>query len=389
MPESLQQIVRSLQAEVHSLRREVASLREAVEVAPLLATEPVIEPVAESIEPVAEPAMSGLTAESPSIPPVFRRPRGLVAPGQPDPSVARRTLLSAGAAALAGTVAGTSAAVLGSPSPAAAANGDAVTCGQTKTASSSTELRYNGAGMVDWNLLTVQDTTNTQTNYPSAICGMASSDVSFGVQGYSSVADAAGVLAYGGAQSYGLYARGGRANISLRLAGAEPRDRADFHQAGELLATSAGGLWYCVAGGSPGAWRCVASSETVGALELLDPAVRVYDSRPNYDPLGVVKGVLNGAERTVDCLFGGDGVRDGAGAVLVNVTVVNTSAAGWMSLFEAGIAWPGTSTLNWYQAGSVVANIAVVPCSIQALITAKVPANSSTHFLVDLIGFYR
>jgi len=375
MADELHQLVASLQAEVRSLRQEVTSLRLAVESPP----------------PEVQLPQSGSSG--------LHRPVGGAGEGQPQPvadlhdapavqRLERRSLLSGGAAALAGTVAAASAAVLANPAPAAAANGDAVTCGQTRTASAATELRYNGGGMSDWNLLTVQDTTNTQTNFPSAICGMASSDVSYGVQGYSSVDTAAGVLAYGGSQAYGLHARGGRANISMRLAGQAPQLRADSHVAGELLTTSGGDLWFCVASGTPGSWRRLSGADTVGSLRLLDQAVRVYDSRPNLPPLGVAKGILDSAERIVDCQFGGNGADEGSKAVLVNLTVVNTSSAGWMALFEAGQDWPGTSTLNWFQSGSVVANIAIVRCSVQALITAKVNLNSSTHFIVDLLGFF-
>ncbi len=381
MDQRLAQIVANLTEEVSRLRDEVSLLRAQQAQAATQTAVPSVDR--------RGPGGNVLVGQDHEFTSAVRRAPDGAAVAHASAAPNRRVILGAGASAVAGAVAGTTSSLLAAPTTVLAANGDALTCGQTKTASASTELRYNGGAQVDWNLFTVQDTANAQTNYPSAICAMATSDVSFGVQGYSSVSAAAGVLAYGASGSYGLFARGGRANVLLHNAGTRPTGRADSHESGELVATSSGELWYCTTGGSPGSWRQVCGTATTGALQLLDQSIRVYDSRAGLAPLGVVKGKLNGAERSIDCLFGGDGAEDNSQAVLVNVTVVNTSANGWLAMFRNGDVWPGTSTINWFQSNSVVANLAVVPCSIQAMIRAKVPAGTSTDFVVDLIGFYR
>ena len=50
----------------------------------------------------------------------------------------------------------------------------------------------------------------------------------------------------------------------------------------------------------------------------------------------------------------------GATAVMVNLTIVSQSPAGFLSAFRNGVAWPGNSSVNWERQGQVIANSAVV-----------------------------
>ena len=141
-----------------------------------------------------------------------------------------------------------------------------------------------------------------------------------------------------------------------------------------------------------------ASSVIVGAvyqyfppnpeLHLLNAPVRVYDSRAGFAPLAVTKGKLaNAATRIIDTKLSG-AVPAGASAALVSVTVTGTDAAGFLALYRNGIAWPGTSTVNWDHVGTSTAVTTVVAVDGAALLRAYVAAGASTDFLIDVIGFY-
>jgi hypothetical protein len=123
---------------------------------------------------------------------------------------------------------------------------------------------------------------------------------------------------------------------------------------------------------------------------VLPSAVRAYDSRAGQVPTGVVKGqLLAGQERTVDLRVGG-GVPAGATAALLNLTVTNTSAAGFLKLFKPGAAVPSASAINWYAASSNLANNATAAVSATAGITVRCGGSgASTDVIIDVVGYYR
>jgi len=124
------------------------------------------------------------------------------------------------------------------------------------------------------------------------------------------------------------------------------------------------------------------------ALHLLAAPVRVYDSRTGFAPLGVTKGKLaNGATRIIDTKLGG-AVPAGAAAALVSVAVTGTDAAGFLALYRNGIAWPGTSTVNWDHVGTSTAVTTVVALDGSAQLRAYVASGASTDLLVDVVGYY-
>ncbi|MEZ5143237.1 MAG: hypothetical protein R2726_12070 [Acidimicrobiales bacterium] len=114
---------------------------------------------------------------------------------------------------------------------------------------------------------------------------------------------------------------------------------------------------------------------------------RVYDSRAGNPPLGVTKGQLSNGTRVVNMLNGLMLPVTPKG-VLCNLTVVNTSASGFISLYKNGSAWPGTSSINWFAANEIVANTAYTDVDASGQAIAKVPANSSTDFFIDAVGYY-
>jgi hypothetical protein len=190
-----------------------------------------------------------------------------------------------------------------------------------------------------------------------------------------------------GTDSVGVRAMGGRAPLLLAPQGSAPRTRSDAHVVGELVEDSGGSLWLCTTAGSPGTWRKLAGPATAGALHVLGTPVRAYDSRAGQAPLGVVKGALGaGATRALDMSVGG-AVPAGATAVLVNLTVVNTSPGGFLSAYRTGAAAPSTSSINWDHAGAVLGNNATVGVNTARSLTVRC-GSGSTHLVVDVLGYY-
>jgi hypothetical protein len=88
-----------------------------------------------------------------------------------------------------------------------------------------------------------------------------------------------------------------------------------------------------------------------GQYHPLAPA-RIYDSRNGAGPLGA------GSARTVS-VTGVGGVRVDAVAVVLNVTVTNTTASSFLTVFPSGVTQPTASNLNWV-AGQTVPNLVEV-----------------------------
>lgn len=114
---------------------------------------------------------------------------------------------------------------------------------------------------------------------------------------------------------------------------------------------------------------------------------RLLDSR---DPVGPMGGSPLSSGFTF--LFAGDGhcgIPPTARSISVNVTVVNATAAGHLTVFGEG-AVPGVSTLN-FGGGQVRANNAVVALSSAGdfRINAFVLGDGQVHTIVDLNGYFQ
>lgn len=101
---------------------------------------------------------------------------------------------------------------------------------------------------------------------------------------------------------------------------------------------------------------------------------RVLDTRPDAR-------FAAGEERVVD-LSGS--VISTARAAVLNVTAVGVGGRGFLSVYRSGIAFPGSSSVNYSESGQTVAN-GVITATTDGRITIRA-GDVSTHVLVDVIG---
>ena len=133
---------------------------------------------------------------------------------------------------------------------------------------------------------------------------------------------------------------------------------------------------------------------TSGPYTPITPT-RVCDTRPG-NPSGLTgpAAQCNGAADAGETIAAGGtltvavagsfNVPADALAVVVNVTAVHPAATGYLTVFPAGTARPGTSSLN-YPAGGVVPNL--VQIGLGATGQLSVFSNSRTDVVVDLEGY--
>lgn len=128
------------------------------------------------------------------------------------------------------------------------------------------------------------------------------------------------------------------------------------------------------------------SSDDAGALHLLAEPVRSYDSRI------VSSRIEANQSRTIDLtktISGGTAVPIGARGALITLTVTETTDAGFLTAYSNALTGlPATSTINWSSTGQNVATTTTVAVDGSGAI--KITAGpTGTHFIVDVIGYYR
>lgn len=297
------------------------------------------------------------------------------------PRSSRRNMLRLGAAA----VAGGAVAAVGRAHPVAATQGT-MEYGVTNNAGNS-----GTALSSSW-----QEHTIRIDNTGDGNAVVAQSQLGSGITGW-----AANTVDY----SYGVVAQGGAAQLFTSPAGGvaavSQLPTTGDHFAGELLskgdAVSAAALYFCTNRSVPGTWRTLAHPNAAGSLFAITPT-RVYDSRrPN--PAGLTGLISNGQNRTISVADGRDTNGDvvspnivpvGATAIAYNLTVVITSGAGNLTVNPGGITTASAASINWNTAGAVVGNASTVGISAAREITVLCGgASSSTHFIVDVVGYYR
>lgn len=104
---------------------------------------------------------------------------------------------------------------------------------------------------------------------------------------------------------------------------------------------------------------------------------RIYDTRlPGFTKLAPNE------ERTITLP-----VPSAVGAAVLTLTLTNTEGTGgYVSVFRAGIAWPGNSSANWFGANQDLANTVVTAVSADSKIVLRGGANK-TDVIVDVAGW--
>jgi hypothetical protein len=74
-----------------------------------------------------------------------------------------------------------------------------------------------------------------------------------------------------------------------------------------------------------------------------------------------------------------------AAAVLVNLTIVNPRAAGFISAWNSG-PWPGTSQMNFTRANTLLSNLAFVQVAGDG--TFQIMANVDVDIVIDLTAAF-
>ena len=126
-----------------------------------------------------------------------------------------------------------------------------------------------------------------------------------------------------------------------------------------------------------------------GEAHLLPVPLRAYDSRDNAGAK-----IAAPETRTISLASGKDAAKatfiavpPGATAAIITLTVTETvGAGGFLKIYNAGIAEPATSSINWAGANQ---NIAVsTQVSVDAAGQVKVTGGANpTHFVIDVVGY--
>lgn len=122
---------------------------------------------------------------------------------------------------------------------------------------------------------------------------------------------------------------------------------------------------------------------TPGALVVTQPQ-RVLDTRTGANGVGQLA-----SEASVRVPVGtAAGIPAGrASAVVANLTVVDPTSYGNLSVYAGGRPRPATSNLN-FEAGQTLATMVIVPVGDDGSITVTNDSPGSSHVLVDIVGYY-
>ncbi|HEU5348339.1 MAG TPA: hypothetical protein VFU63_06975 [Ktedonobacterales bacterium] len=413
----------SHQREIAALQQEIETLRAAhqQELA-LLRTEMVAQVV--SLRNALTPAPSHTTAAHTQAEPVTASDAMPVVETDAQPenhadaaetATSRRTLLKWGGLAAAAGLAAAGGATLTSPA-AHASDGNSLVLGQVNLAEHATTLTYDGS---ESNPVVLQVSTTVDNGtaisasagvgsnaggigvYGAAgdgsasygIFGVAGTDGN-GVYGYASNPDGYGVLGttdsgYGvvGISGTGVdLLAAGSGRIWQQFSSFTGAPKTGSYAAGEQIRDGNGDLYLCIAGGTPGTWKKVASlntSYTGGAIGFLSTPIRVYDSRKTGGKL------IGNAARNIQVTgltIGGVQVPKGATGCIGNLTAVGPSAGGYLVIYPAGSSAPSTSTVN-FVTNQTVPNSFAVGLSSSGQVTVHSFTSGSVHFIVDITGF--
>jgi len=124
---------------------------------------------------------------------------------------------------------------------------------------------------------------------------------------------------------------------------------------------------------------------TAGSYVPLTPA-RITDTRSGSGEPNSGGTLAQGSTLDVQVTGAGGVPSAGVAAVLLNVTVTDTTSPGYLTVYPQGTAFPASSNLNW-EPGETVANRVVVPVGVTGQI-AVFNSAGSTDVVIDVDGYF-
>jgi hypothetical protein len=193
----------------------------------------------------------------------------------------------------------------------------------------------------------------------------------------------------------GLYAVGGKAAMCIEPINAPPPPARNVaNDDGFVSRDSNGDLWMCIKSGTPGTWRKLTGPSTAGAFHAIAPT-RVYDSRQAQPSPGLL---ATGQSRTISvkdarAVNGGavttaNAIPAGATAIAANITISATTGTGYLAVNPGGATAITASTINWFGPNQTIANGVTLTLNANRELTVVADGGGSTHFIVDITGFY-
>src|SRR5258706_14852627 len=122
-----------------------------------------------------------------------------------------------------------------------------------------------------------------------------------------------------------------------------------------------------------------------GSFVRITPT-RILDARPAPQNVGGFVGPLGLGGLHTFQVTGVAGVPGNATAVVMNVTVDNTTAASFLTVFPAGATRPTVSNLNW-AAGNTIPNLVTVKIGDAGQVSIF-NLKGSTNVIADVAGYY-
>jgi hypothetical protein len=77
----------------------------------------------------------------------------------------------------------------------------------------------------------------------------------------------------------------------------------------------------------------------------------------------------------------------GASAAVITLTATATTGGGYLAAFNADVAWPHNSSLNWFGDGQSLATTVIAPVSATGDIRIR-GGGTATDYLIDVVGYF-
>lgn len=123
---------------------------------------------------------------------------------------------------------------------------------------------------------------------------------------------------------------------------------------------------------------------TAGSFFVPHAPTRLLDTRAG---IGAAKAKVGPYSPVRVKIAGNAKVPSGAAAVVLNVTVTDTTAGGWVSAYPGGAKRPESSNLN-YTAGQTVPNQVIVPVGKDGYVELYNGGSKAVDLLADVTGYF-